>query len=96
MKTYNDRYELKADVDFIMGIVTDVKKRDELVYQLFEQWMYTSTDSPFNDYNQEDVMCAHSLVEINRNGISSEWEGTHVVFEDISPKKTRYNLRSRN
>lgn len=94
MKTYNNRHELKVDVDFINSIVTDVKKRDELVYQLFEQWMYTSPDSPFNDLNQDDVMCAQSLVEINRNGVSSEWKGQHIVFEDIQPKKGRYNLRS--
>ena len=94
MKFYNNRNELKEDVDFVTSIVTDPTKRDELVNQLFEQWMYTSPDSPFNDHSEEDISCAQTLVTINQMGVSSEWKGQHIVFEDVSPKKSRYNLRS--
>lgn len=94
MKFYNNRNELKEDVDFITSIVTDLTKRDELINQLFEQWMYTSPDSPFNDHSEEDISCAQTLVTINQMGVSSEWKGQHIVFEDVSPKKPRYNLRS--
>ena len=98
MKFYNSREELKVDVDFIKGIVLDEELCSHLVSQLFDQWMYTSPDSPFNDINDEDVECAHNLVKISKDGISNEWKGEHTIFEDVSPKKnirsTHYNLRS--
>jgi hypothetical protein len=98
MKYYNSREELKVDVDFIKSIVIDEEKCSQVVSQLFDQWMLTSPDSPFNDIDQNDVVCARSLVQINKEGVSSEWNGEHVVFEDISPKKNIrskvYNLRS--
>tara|TARA_Y100001970_G_C14070316_1_gene769046 strand:- start:300 stop:599 length:300 start_codon:yes stop_codon:yes gene_type:complete len=98
MKYYQSRQELKVDVDFIKSIVIDVDRCSDLVSQLFEQWMYTSPDSPFNDFDQNDVISAKTLVEINKSGVSSEWSGEHIVFEDISPKNNIrskvYNLRS--
>jgi hypothetical protein len=87
MKYYQSRQELKEDVDFIKSIVIDGEKCSQVVSQLFDQWMLTSPDSPFNDFDQNDVVCARSLVHINKSGASSEWSGEHVVFEDISPKK---------
>ena len=99
MKYYNSREELKVDVDFIKSIVLDEELCSHLVSQLFDQWMYTSSDSPFNDVNQEDVICAKTLVKFNKEGVSNEWDGEHIVFDDISPKKNRrnnrYNLRNR-
>ncbi len=49
MKYYNSREELKVDVDFIKSIVIDEEKCSQVVSQLFDQWMLTSPDSPFND-----------------------------------------------
>ena len=49
MKYYNSRQELKVDVDFIKSIVLDEDMCSKLVSQLFDQWMYTAPDSPFND-----------------------------------------------
>ena len=95
MKYYNSREELKVDVDFIKSIVLDEDMCSKLVSQLFDQWMYTAPDSPFNDVSNEDVECAHNLVKFNKDGVSNEWKGQHIVFEDISPKKHTYNLRSR-
>ena len=95
MKYYNSREELKVDVDFIKSIVLDEEMCSHLVSQLFDQWMYTSPDSPFNDLTNEDVECARILVKISKDGVSNEWKGEHIVFEDISPKKHKYNLRSR-
>lgn len=95
MKYYNSREELRVDVDFIKSVVLDDEMCSHLVSQLFDQWMYTSPDSPFNDVTDEDVECARSLVKISKDGISNEWKGEHIVFEDISQKKHTYNLRSR-
>jgi len=98
MKVYNSREELKVDVDFIKSIVLDDDLCSHLVSQLFDQWMYTSPDSPYNDINDEDIECARNLVKFSKDGISNEWKGEHTVFEDVSSKKnirsSHYNLRS--
>lgn len=94
MKYYNSREELKVDVDFIKSIVIDEELCSHLVSQLFDQWMYTSPDSPFNDINGGDVDCARTLVKFNKEGVSNEWKGEHIVFEDIQTKKSKYILRS--
>lgn len=98
MKYYNSREELKIDVDFIKSIVLDEDLCSELVSQLFDQWMYTAPDSPFNDFNNEDVECARNIVKFSKDGISNQWKGEHIVFEDVSPKKnlrsSHYNLRN--
>ena len=96
MKYYNSREELKVDVDFIKSIVLDEEMCSHLVSKLFDQWMYTAPDSPFNDVTNEDVECAHNLVKISKDGISNEWKGEHIVFEDVYPKQHTYNLRNRN
>lgn len=98
MKHYNSREELKVDVDFIKSIVLDEDMCSHLVSQLFDQWMHTAPDSPFNNFNDEDIECARNLVKFNKDGVSNEWKGQHIVFEDISPRKNirskHYNLRN--
>ena len=94
MKTYNNRNELVQDIDFLKEVIIDLQTRSRYVDELFHQWKNTSPDSPFNDHSEEDITCAQTLVTINQMGVSSEWKGQHIVFEDISPKKSRYNLRS--
>ena len=97
MKYYHSREELKNDVDFIKHIVIDKEKCSQLVSQLFDHWMHTAPDSPFNDIDDTEVIFARELVKFNKLGISSEWDGEHIVYEDISPKKDvrsrHYNLR---
>ena len=95
MKHYESRHQLKEDVDFIKSIVTDTQQQNVYIHSLFEQWMYTSPDSPFNDLSYDDIIGATTLLQINKDGIKTEWCGDHIIFEDISPKKNkRYNLRS--
>ena len=38
-------------------IVLNEDMCSKLVSQLFDQWMYTAPDSPFNDVSNEDVEC---------------------------------------
>jgi len=98
MKYYNSREELMVDVDFIKSILLDDELCSHLVSQLFDQWMYAAPDSPFNDFNNEDVECARNIVKFSKDGISNQWKGEHIVFEDVSPKKnlrsSHYNLRN--
>ena len=79
MKPYENRDQLVKDVIFVKSIVLDEEYKSFIVNMLFDQWLCTAKDSPW--YTDEEV--AETPVKINENGQSSEWEGEHVVFEDV-------------
>ena len=81
MKPYENRDQLVKDVIFVKSIVLDEEYKAFIVSMLFEQWLCTAKDSPW--YTDEEGEAAETLVKINEKGQSSEWEGEHVVFEDV-------------
>ena len=81
MKPYENRDQLVKDVLFVKSIVLDEEYKSFIVGLLFDQWLCTATDSPW--YADEEGEAAETLVKINEKGQSSEWEGEHIVFEDV-------------
>ena len=82
LKEYKDRNELMEDIQFIKTALLDEEYKSYLVNSLFDQWLYTGSDSPWSQDN--DISAAETLVKISKEGVSSEWKGEHVVFEDVS------------
>ena len=130
MKVYQNKEQLKEDVDFIKSILEhDPDYRNHIINVLFTQWMDTSPDSPwYYDGSEEEMEAADTLVNINemvdemvdetihendqsneetntktivkidRNGKSSEWNGDHTVFHEVEEESGKrknqfYNLR---
>ena len=81
MKPYENRDQLVKDVLFVKSIVLDEEYKSFIVGLLFDQWLCTAKDSPW--YVDEEGEAAETLVKINEKGQSSEWEGEHIVFEDV-------------
>ena len=99
MNAYNNRNQLKQDIDFIYQTLTGVNNnyRNQLITMLFNEWINHSDDSPLNyiaNYNDESMNdAAETLVKISKEtGISNQWKGEHTVFEDV-PRSKHYNLR---
>ena len=67
MKVYQNKEQLKEDVDFIKSILEhDPDYRNHIVNVLFTQWMDTSPDSPwYYDGSEEEMEAADTLVNIN-------------------------------
>ena len=81
LKEYKDRNELIDDIQFIKKALLDEEYKSYLVNSLFDQWLCTAPDSPWKN---NDVSAADTLVKISKEGVSSEWKGEHVIFEDVS------------
>ena len=95
MKVYNNRGELNDDVNFIHSIIKDKVYKEKLVNQLFNQWKITSSDSPWYDNTliEKEKNAVETLIKISGKGISNQWVGEHIIFNDV--KKHKYNLRKR-
>lgn len=111
-KYYTNREELYEDMEFIYDLRIPYDVKQTLLDELFESWKNHSPDSPWcknNDLEmkKEEYDAANTLISISRGeGISSEWKGEHIVFENVNGKnnkrsnrkfnkKHNYNLRSR-
>tara|TARA_B100000035_G_C20981166_1_gene545522 strand:- start:876 stop:1163 length:288 start_codon:yes stop_codon:yes gene_type:complete len=95
MKTYNNKEELKDDVNFVSSVVSDEGYKQMLVNELFNQWKMTASDSPWydKDMKQKEKDAVKTLIKISEEGISNQWEGEHIVFNEVKPHT--YNLRKR-
>lgn len=95
MKTYNNKEELKDDVNFVSCVVSDEGYKQMLVNELFNQWKMTASDSPWydKDMKQKEKDAVKTLMKISEEGISNQWEGEHIVFNEVKPHT--YNLRKR-
>lgn len=95
MKTYNNKEELKNDVNFVSSVVSDEGYKQMLVNELFNQWKMTASDSPWydKDMKQKEKNAVKTLIKISEEGISNQWDGEHIVFNEVKPHT--YNLRKR-
>lgn len=95
MKTYNNKEELKDDVNFVSSVVSDEGYKQMLVNELFNQWKMTASDSPWCDKEMErkEKKAIQTLMKLSEEGISNQWEGEHLIFEEVRPHT--YNLRKR-
>ena len=95
MKTYNNKEELKDDVNFVSSVVSDEGYKQMLINELFNQWKMTASDSPWydKDMKQKEKNAVKTLMKISEEGISNQWEGEHIVFNEVKPHT--YNLRKR-
>lgn len=95
MKIYNNKEELKDDVNFVSSVVSDEGYKQMLVNELFNQWKMTASDSPWydKDMKQKEKNAVKTLMKISEEGISNQWEGEHIVFNEVKPHT--YNLRKR-
>ena len=106
-KYYTDREELYDDMEFIYDIRIPYEVKQQLLDELFETWKNNSPDSPWFKGNEKDKDAAKTLVSISQEGISNEWKGEHIVFENVNGNKSnnksnnrsnnrhKYNLRGR-
>jgi len=107
MKIYQTREQLTIDVNYIKETVVDTDYKNELINELFNAWKYTARDSPWNIImKQKEKEAVRTLIKISEEGISNEWCGEHLIFEDIKDSINNkgkgkrdhhtYNLRKRN
>ena len=100
MKVYQNKEQLKEDVDFIKSILEyDPDYRNHIVNVLFTQWMDTSPDSPwYYNGSEEEMEAADTLVNINEtvdetiheNDQSNEETNTTVKI-DRNGKSSEWN-----
>jgi hypothetical protein len=95
MKLYNNKEELKDDVNFVCSVVSDEEYKKSLINELFNRWKLTSNDSPWRDKEMErkEKKAIQTLMKLSEDGISNQWEGEHIIFEEVKPHN--YNLRKR-
>lgn len=95
MKEYNNKEELKNDVNFVCSVVSDERYKELLVNELFNRWKITASDSPWYDkeIKNKEKNAIETLIKISEDGISNQWEGEHIIFEEVKPHT--YNLRKR-
>lgn len=94
MKMYQNREELSKDIKFIKETISDNQYKEQLINELFESWKNSGQDSPWkiNDIERDAVK---TLIKISEDGVSNEWCGEHIIFEEIESKHN-YNLRKRD
>ena len=87
MKVYNNRNEYLKDVELLNKTIQDLETREKHINELFQQWKYTSPDSPWYDNDRvmesKEKKAVETLIKISEEGISSEWCGEHIIFEEI-------------
>jgi|TARA_B100001094_G_scaffold91911_1_gene87886 hypothetical protein len=93
MKIYQNRQQLSNDVNYIKETITDTNYRDKLINDLFQRWKNNAEDSPWT-MNVLERNAVQTLIKISEEGVSSEWCGEHIIFEEIQPSH-KYNLRKR-
>lgn len=95
MKTYNNKEELKDDVSFVSSVLSDEEYKKMLINELFNQWKITASDSPWydKDIREKEKNAVETLIKISEDGISNQWEGEHIIFNEVKPHT--YNLRKR-
>ena len=95
MKVYKTREELTEDVKYIKKTILDINYKKKLINQLFDIWKKTADDSPWN-INKKNLErnAVKTLIKISEEGISNEWSGEHIIFEEVK-KNNHYNLRKR-
>ena len=81
MKTYNNKEELKNDVNFVSSVVSDEGYKQMLVNELFNQWKMTASYSPCYDkyMKQKEKNAVKTLMKISEEGVSNQWEGA-ILF----------------
>lgn len=86
-KTYNSRSELMDDINFIRNILSpiDNDKANILIGELFERWMFTSSDSPWH-VTDDEINVAQQLIKLSSK---------KVYFND-KPNVKKYNIRSKH
>ena len=106
-KYYTNRDDLYDDMEFIYDLRIPYEVKQPLLDELFESWKVQSPDSPwFNRQinSKQEIDAAETLVRISNEGISNEWKGEHIVFENVNGNRKKsnkrggrhtYNLRSR-
>jgi len=106
-KYYTNRDDLYDDMEFIYDLRIPYEVKQQLLDELFESWKVQSSDSPwFNRQinSKQEIDAAETLVRISNEGISNEWKGEHIVFENVNGNRKKsnkrggrhtYNLRSR-
>ena len=101
-KYYTNRKDLYEDMEFIYDLRIPYDVKQKLLDELFESWKDYSPDSPWCKNNnikltKEEYEAANTLVSISRGeGISSEWKGEHIVFENVNGKNNKRNDRKNN
>ena len=101
-KYYTNRKDLYEDMEFIYDLRIPYDVKQKLLDELFESWKNNSPDSPWYKNNnvtltKEEYDAANTLVSISRGeGISSEWKGEHIVFENVNGKNNKRNDRKNN
>ena len=95
MKVYKTREELTEDVKYIKKTILDINYKKKLINQLFDIWKKTADVSPWN-INKKNLErnAVKTLIKISEEGISNEWSGEHIIFEEVK-KNNHYNLRKR-
>tara|TARA_Y100001970_G_C13929562_1_gene697522 strand:- start:163 stop:426 length:264 start_codon:yes stop_codon:yes gene_type:complete len=87
MKVYNNRNEYLKDVELLNKTIIDLETRTKHINELFQQWKYTSPDSPWYDnyrvMETKEKNAVKKLIKISEEGISSEWGGEHTIFVKI-------------
>tara|TARA_B100000214_G_scaffold324344_1_gene261265 strand:- start:595 stop:951 length:357 start_codon:yes stop_codon:yes gene_type:complete len=84
MKVYQNKEQLKEDVDFMKSILEyDPDYRNHIINVLFTQWMDTSPDSPwYYDGSEEEIEAADTLVSINEIESNEEEPSTTVKIDE--------------
>ena len=75
MKTYNNKEELKDDVNFVCSVVSDEEYKKSLINELFNRWKWTSNDSPWSNKEMElkEKKAIQTLMKLSEDGISNPW-----------------------
>ena len=94
-KYYKNREELKADTEYIYGLRIPYDIKCKLIDELFESWKNYSPDSPWCNTSEKEYNAADTLVKLSKDGKSNQWNGEHILFNEIPKKhKHKYNLRN--
>ena len=78
MKEYRNRNELKEDINLINHVTQRFK--GQFINELITLWKETSPDSP---YFINIPQMNHGVQKILENGISNQWKGEHIIFEEV-------------
>tara|TARA_B110000495_G_C22924994_1_gene540517 strand:- start:235 stop:552 length:318 start_codon:yes stop_codon:yes gene_type:complete len=99
---YN-RKGLVEDINFISKLNIPPHQQNKMKSELIDMWKYNGKDSPWNNEEErvkKEKEAVETLISISNNGVSSEWCGEHIIFNNVETKKPtvqkKYNLRSSN
>ena len=99
MNMPRNRHELISLNNFIDSLSIDIVEKRKSNLELFNHWKENGTDSPWNiDYDRINLEknAVKTLISISEHGISNQWCGEHIIFDDIKKNNHNYNLRKRS